>query len=397
MVIKWRDMSSRITAGIDVGTYEVRVVVAQQGAESYLPTILGTGRAESKGLRHGYIINTADVAKSVSLAIKQAEKSSGIKIKKGFISIGGVGLSGLNSQGSTIVGRADQEITETDVEQALSSAEESIPAALMQNRKIIYSIPTSWKIDGKPVLGRVLGMKGVKLETKALFVSCIEPHLDDLVEAVEETRVKVIDVVASPIAASFVTLSKSQKIAGCVLANIGAETVSIVVFENNIPISLEVFPIGGSDITNDIALGLKISLEEAESIKLGGVTATSYSKKKLEEIISARLGDIFELIEAHLKKIGRSGVLPAGIIITGGSSSIGLIEDLARSYLRLPSRIASLNIGNGKFQIKDSSWSVAYGLCIISNLPDEEERLGLKKHSQNMFKKIWQALKHFLP
>jgi len=375
----------------------VRVVVVEDGVENYLPTILGTGRAESKGLRHGYIINTADVTKSVDLAVKQAEKSSGIKIKKAFISIGGVGLSGINSQGSTIVGRADQEITETDIEQAISVAEESISSALIQNRKIIYSIPTLWKVDGKPVLGRVLGMKGIKLEAKVLFVSCIEPHLDDLIEAVEKTGVEAIDVVASPIAASFITLSKSQKIAGCVLANIGAETVSIVVFEDNIPISLEIFPIGGSDITNDIALGLKVSLEEAESIKLGGVTATSYSRKKLEEIISARLGDIFELIEAHLKKIGKSGVLPAGIIITGGSSSIGLIEDLARSYLRLPSRIASLNMGNGKFQIKDSSWSVAYGLCIIGNLPDEEERLGLKKHSKNLFKKVLQTLKQFLP
>ncbi len=390
-------MSSHITAGIDIGTYEVRVVVAQQEIENSLPIILGTGRSESKGLRHGYIINTADVTKSVSLAIRQAEKSSGVKIKKAFISIGGVGLSGVTSQGSTIISRADQEITETDIEQAILAAEESIPNASMQNRKIIYSIPTLWKIDGKPVLGRVLRMKAVKLETKALFVSCIEPHLDDLVEAVEEVGIEVIDVVASPIAASFVTLSKSQKIAGCVLANIGAETVSIVVFENNIPISLEIFPIGGSDITNDIALGLKISLEEAETIKLGGVTSTSYPKKKLEEIISARLGDIFELIEVHLKKIGKSGVLPAGVIITGGSSSLGLIEDLARSYLRLPSRIASLEIGNGKFQIKDSSWSVAYGLCIISSIPDEEERLGLKKHSTNLFKTIGKTLKHFLP
>ena len=378
-------MSSRITAGIDVGTYEVRVVVAERSEENSLPTILGTGRSESKGLRHGYIINTGDVTKSVDSALRQAEKSSGIRIKKAFISIGGVGLSGLNSGGSSIVSRADQEITDADTEQAVLAAEESIQSALMQNRKIIYSIPTSWKVDGKNVLGRVIGLKGIKLETKALFVSCIESHLDDLVEAVEATGVEVIDVVASPIAASFVTLSKSQKIAGCVLANMGAETVSIVVFENNIPISREVFPIGGSDITNDIALGLKISLEEAESIKLGGVTSTSYSRKKLEDIVSARLGDIFELIELHLKKIGKSGVLPAGIIITGGSSSIGTIPDLARSYLRLPSRIASLNISNGKFQIKDSSWSVAYGLCIISNLPDEEERLGLKKHSENVF------------
>ncbi|OHB02688.1 MAG: cell division protein FtsA [Candidatus Zambryskibacteria bacterium RIFCSPLOWO2_01_FULL_39_39] len=397
MVIKWKDMSSRITAGIDVGTYEVRVVVAERSEENSLPTILGTGRSESKGLRHGYIINTGDVTKSVDSALRQAEKSSGIRIKKAFISIGGVGLSGLNSGGSSIVSRADQEITDADTEQAVLAAEESIQSALMQNRKIIYSIPTSWKVDGKNVLGRVIGLKGIKLETKALFVSCIESHLDDLVEAVEATGVEVIDVVASPIAASFVTLSKSQKIAGCVLANMGAETVSIVVFENNIPISLEVFPIGGSDITNDIALGLKISLEEAESIKLGGVTSTSYSRKKLEDIVSARLGDIFELIELHLKKIGKSGVLPAGIIITGGSSSIGTIPDLARSYLRLPSRIASLNISNGKFQIKDSSWSVAYGLCIISNLPDEEERLGLKKHSENVFKKVLKTLKQFLP
>lgn len=397
-------MSSRITTGIDIGTYEVRVIVAKHNGDNSLPTILGTGRAESKGLRHGYTINTGDVIKSVRLAVAQAEKSSGLKIKKAFISIGGVGLSGINSQGSAIVGRADQTVTETDIEQAIASAEESIPPALIQNRKIIYSIPTFWKVDSKLVLGRVLGMKGIKIETKALFISCIESHLDDLVEAVEEIGIKVIDVVASPIAASFVTLSKSQRIAGCVLANIGAETVSIVVFENNIPLSLEIFGIGGSDITNDIALGLKVSLEEAESIKIGGITPTNYSKKKLEEIVSARLGDIFELIEVHLKKIGKAGLLPAGIIITGGSSSIGLIEDLARSYLRLPSRIASLNISSslpagqtGKFQIKDSSWSVAYGLCIIGNLPDEEEGLGLKKHSKNLFKNFLGIIKQFLP
>lgn len=390
-------MSSKITTGIDVGTYEVRVVIAEQNSGSGMPTILGTGRAESKGLRHGYIINGSDVTKSVASAIRQAEKTSGVKIKKAFVSIGGVGLSGINSQGSSIVSKADQEITDSDIETAMISAEESIPAPLLQNRKVIYTIPISWKIDGKQVLGRVLGMKGVKLETKTLFITCIEPHLDDLVLAIEECGVSVVDVVASPVAASFVTLSKSQKIAGCVLANIGAETVSIVVFENNIPISLEVFPIGGSDITNDIALGLKISLEEAESIKLGGITQAVFPKKKLEEIITARLGDIFDLIETHLKKIGKSGLLPAGIIITGGSSSLGVIEDLARSYLKLPSRIASLNIGNGKFQIQDSSWSVAYGLCIMGSLSEEEDIIGLPKKSKDFLSGLLNTIKQFLP
>jgi cell division protein FtsA len=397
-------MSSRITAGIDVGTFEVRVVVAEQGAEGALPKVLGTGKSESKGLRHGYIINIPDVERSVIQAVRQAEKTASIKIRRAYLSIGGVGLSGITSQGSSIVSRADQEITEADLDLAVAAAESAIPPSLMQNREIIYSIPISWKVDGKPAFGRILGMKGVKIEAKAFFISCIEPHLDDLVEAVEEAGIEIIDVVASPIAASFVTLSKSQKIAGCVLANIGAETVSIVVFENNIPISLEVYPIGGADITNDIALGLRISLEEAESIKLGGVTATNYSKKKLEEIISARLSDIFELIEAHLKKIGKSGLLPAGIIITGGSSSLGLIEDLARSYLKLPSRIASLNIGgsvsasqNGKFQIRDSSWSVAFGLCVLGNVSEEDSMGITRKTGKNLLKDIWRFFSQYLP
>jgi cell division protein FtsA len=389
-------MRRSLTASIDIGTYEVRVVIAEHGEDSFFK-VLGLGKAESKGLRHGYIIQGPDVTKSVFEAVKQAEKMSGLRLKRAFISIGGVGLSGIMSNGSTIISRADQKITESDIEQAILASEESIPPSVLQNRKVIYSIPNQWKIDGKQVFGRVEGLKAIKLEVKTLFITCIETHLDDLVEAVEEAGVEVIDVVASPIAASFITLTKSQKIAGCVLANIGAETVSIVVFENNIPISLEVFPIGGSDITNDIALGLKVSLEEAESIKLGGITATNYSKKKLEEIISARLSDIFDLIEAHLKKIGKSGMLPAGIIVTGGTSSLDMIEDLARTYLRLPSRIAPLSIGEGKLQLKDSSWSVAYGLCVIGSLPEEEERMGLKNRSKNILLRLWKILKQFLP
>lgn len=390
-------MNSRIIAGIDVGTYEVRVAIALHEKKGELPKIIGTGKTESKGLRHGYIVNNPDVSRSVKIAISQAEKSAGVSIKKAFVSIGGIGLSGITSQGSTVVSKGDQEITEADIEQAMLSAEESIPQALIQNRKIIYSIPIIWKLDGKPVLGRVLGLKGVKLEVKALFITCIESHLEDLVNAIEDTGVEVIDVVASPIAASFVNLTKSQKIAGCVLANIGAETVSIVVFENNIPISIEVFSIGGTDITHDIALGLKVSLEEAESIKLGSITQTSYSKKKLEEIIYARLSDIFELINSHLQKISKNGQLPAGIILSGGSSSIGMIAEIARDYLNLPSRIATLNIGENKVQIKDSTWSVAYGLCVIGSIPEEEERIGLKTKSSEVFGKIIKFFKQFLP
>lgn len=392
-------MRKQTIVGIDIGTYAVRAIVASIEEGSEFPKILGAGSAESKGLRHGYIINKKDTIKSVQEAVYGAEKSSGVRISRAFISVGGVGLSSIVSSGQTIVSRGDQNITELDIDLALKGAEEMIPPSIIQNKKIIYTIPVQWKVDGKVVMGRLQGMRGIKIEVKALFVVCLEQHLNDLIEAVEEAGVDVIDVVASPIAASFVTLSKPQKIAGSVLANIGAETVSIVVFENNLPISLEVFPVGGANITNDIALGLRVALEEAEVIKLGGVTMSNFPKKKLDEIITARLSDIFELIEGHLKKIGKSRTLPAGIVITGGTSSISSsvdLEDIARNSLHLPSRIASLRVGDSKVMIKDSSWSVAYGLCIIGGIPEEEDKMGLKK-GQDFASKIIDWLKQFTP
>ena len=263
-------MSHNIAIGIDIGTYQVKVVVASNNGENdnELPSIIGAGFAESKGMRHGYIINHADIIKSLKRAITQAEKTSGIKIKKAFLSLGGIGLSGIVSHGSIVISKADSEITDLDVKNALVDAEGEIPKSFSSNKKIIQSIPISYKVDGKKILGRPIGMKGGKFEVKVLFVMCLEQHMNDLIESVEKAGVEVLDVMASPLAASLVNLTKTQKIAGCVLANIGSETVSVVVIENNIPISLEIFPIGGVDITNDIALGFKIPLEEAENLKL---------------------------------------------------------------------------------------------------------------------------------
>src|SRR3989344_4887954 len=235
-------MLRNITVGIDIGTYQVKVVVAElvknqgDGNAKFSTRIIGTGLGESKGMRHGYIINGAKVTQSIKTAVALAEKTSGVKIHKAFVAIGGIGLQGVTSTATTVISRADLEITELDIENIDEECEEGIPPALIQNRRILHSIPLSYKIDGKPVLAKTpLGMKGSKLEVKMLFVTCLDPHLNDLLQAVDESGIEVIDVMASPIAASFVTLSKQQKMAGAVLANIGAETISIVVFENNRP------------------------------------------------------------------------------------------------------------------------------------------------------------------
>ena len=389
-------MSEHIITGIDVGTYQVKVAIVRvpkSRDERILPQIIGTGFAESRGLRNGYIINESDVVRSIRSAVAQAEKAAGVSVKKAYLSIGSIGLDEMVATGEIITSRADSEITNIDIEKAQADSEERI-ADHIPNRKVIHAIPLRYRIDGEEVLGKPQGMKGTKLEVDTLFITTFEQHLNDLIGAVERTGVYVEDVMASPLAASFVILSKTQRRAGCIMANIGAETVSVVVFEDLTPISLKVFPIGANDITNDIALGLKITLEEAEKIKRGGITGTTFPKKKLEEIINARLSDIFELIDLHLKKIKKDGLLPAGIILTGGGSTTLGIQDLARTALNLPARIATLEVGKNT-KVRDASWAVAYGLCMIGASDGEESTaIGIAKATK---RNILDWLSQFLP
>ncbi len=389
-------MAHRYVTGIDVGTYHVKVVVCSVSGDRYdkrPPQIIGTGYAESRGLRNGYIINETDVARSVRNAVAQAEKASGVKVRRAYISMGGIGLDEIQARGEAITSRADSVITQSDIDKAIESSEINIQEKI-PNRKVIHAIPLGFIVDNEKVHGRPHELKGTKLEVDVLFVTAFEQHLNDLVSTIENIGIKVDDVMASPLAGSLVMLTKAQKRAGCVLANIGAETVSIVVFENNTPVSVKVFPIGSNDITNDIALGLKVSLDEAEKIKRGGMSSTPFSKKKLDEIVTARLSDIFELIDAHLRKIKRDGLLPAGVILTGGGSGITSVQDLARASLRLPSKIATLDPSqNGK--VRDATWAVSYGLCLWGMTGTEEESgINLARNAGNSFLN-W--LRQFLP
>lgn len=389
--------NKRIITGIDIGTHTVRVVITEHTPGTGLPHILGMGKAESRGLRHGYIIGVADAAKSVRAAILEAETVAGVHVREAYISVGGIGLEGTQTTGAAIISRADSEIGESDVERAKTACEQNL--SHITNKKILHTIPIDYTIDGKKVYGRPRGMRGLKLESTCLIVTCLDQHLNDLEHAVEETGIEIIDVCASPIAASFVALTKAQKMAGCVLANIGAETLSIVVYEEGIPISLEVFPIGSTDITNDIALGLKIPLEEAELVKLGR-GGMQFPKKKLNDIILSRMEDMFGLVIAHLKKIGKHELLPAGIILTGGGAGIETIEDFARGAMHLSSKIPMINLdfaNNPKLkrQIKDTSWFVAYGLAIWGVTNDRTGLSGgdhiitrIKESLSNMVKQL---------
>ncbi len=339
-----------------------KVVVGEFFKGEKNPKIIGVGESKTMGLRHGYVASTNEATTSLKNALTIAEKSSGINIKKAFVSIGGATLRGDIGLGSAIVSKADSEVTNLDIQKAIEECEENLNIG--HNRKIIQVFPIAFKLDSKEILGRPEGMHGNKLEVKALFVTCSNQHFEDLMEVVTGAGVTPIDVVAEPIAGSVLALSKKQKIVGGAIADLGAETTSIAIFENEVPVYLHTFSIGGEDITNDIALGLRIPLEEAENIKIGNGNE-KYSKKKIDEIISARLSDIFELFENHLKKIKRSGLLPAGVVWIGGSANILEINELSKSFLKLPSQLGSTDIfGNIKTKLRDPSWFVALGLVI---------------------------------
>lgn len=357
-------IKNNFSVGIDIGTHTTKVVVMGYNKESNSPSLIATGSSETEGMRQGYITNIDQVSQSIKKAVKQAESSLGSKIRRAYVSIGGISLGSVVSFGSIIISRADQEITHLDISKALAISEEGLDII---NKKIIHTIPIGYKLDGKEIHVRPEGMHGIKLEVKTLFITCIKQNIEDLITALGLANIEVMDIIASPVALSAILLNSKQKTAGCVLADIGAETVSVSVFENNLLVSLQVFPIGSMDITKDVALGFKIGLEEAESVKLGSVIGGDYPKKKVDEIIEARLGDIFELVENQLKRLRRNGLLPAGIIITGGGSNINNITDIARKQLNLPAKVGPADgTINNKLKIKDSSWYVAYGLTILS-------------------------------
>lgn len=398
-------MAERISIGIDVGTNTVKVIVTESSSQEHKtkPKIVGIGYAESKGLRHGYIVNAEEALKSIKHAISAAEKSSGYKITKAYLAVGGIGLSSAVFGGSVSLADKDSEVTDADIKRVLEHAETELPDSFILNKEILHVIPLQFKVDGKVVLGKPQGMRGGKLEAKVLFITSLTHHLNDLIDTVSAAGIEIEDVMASPLAASLVALHKAQQVAGCVLVNIGAETVSLSVFENGAPISLEVFPIGSVDITNDIALGLKISLEDAERVKLSKPESVPYPRKKLEEIISARFSDIFDLIETHLKKIGRSGLLPAGVLMTGGGACSTFVEELAKNYLKLPAKKAAIKFdGESKIgsSVKDGSYAVAYGLCILGTSSNDNNspvnRLGMRFVIKTKGK-LWEWVKKILP
>lgn len=420
-------MRDTTITSIDVGSAHIRVLVADYSPSKESFIIRTLTKIESDGLKNGYIINADSAGEAIRTAIYEAEKTSGVRIRKAIVSIGGIGIGTISDVATIAISRADQMVSEFDMDRLL--AESEARASEKPNSRIIHTIPAECKIDGKKVLGKPFGYTGNRLELKTLFITGAVPHTNTLVSLIENSGVEVSDIYASGVAESIVTLGAAARNAGVAVANIGAETVSVITWEDGVPTSLKVFPIGSTDITHDIALGLKIPLDEAEKTKVAfnpdlemtnGVNGKKVGKatkkiedKKISEIVEARLSDIFELIDTHLKKIGRSGLLPAGIIFTGEGAHVPGLEALAKKQLSLPARVSKNNIPNelstdlGESKIgqkikermeraRDPEWSVVLGLAILGMSKGPEESLGIRVAKRTK-SGIVNFLRQFLP
>lgn len=392
-------MKNSYFTGIDIGSDTTRVVVTNAGSANgeHYPKVVATGVAKTRGVRYGYIVNKEEAFLSLAEAIKMAEKDLGTKIKSANITINGTGIESVYAQGSAVTSRADGIISKLDIEKAIKEAEEQLD---LKNKVILHAYPLVFKIDGKDLPTRPEGVYGLKLEVKILFITVFKQHLEDMLSVLSASNIKVLNYVANPLASHKVLLTDMQRNFGCVLVDIGAETVSISVYENGTPTITHVLNLGSLDITKDIALGLTISPEEAENIKLGNINFQSVSKRKIEEIVEARYSDIFELIDRYLKKIGRSGLLPSGAVLIGGGSLAPALENPAKNILKIPIRLGHVDIPSIKGPIKDPRFIPAYSVAInneTNNLKsskrknysaDNYENEGFISFIKNFFKQL---------
>ena len=354
--------------GIDIGTHTVKTVVAERKSGDSLPYILATGVAPSHGLRKGFIINFEDVSLSIKNSTKQALEKTNLNIKEAFVSIDGGGLEGTRSKGSIVVARTDNEITENDVKRAHGQSEAQLnrnASSYLLNREILHTFPISYKIDDELIIGNPVGMKGEKLEAETLFATSHSQQLSHLVKSMDLAGIKIEDIVAAPWATSHAVLSQREKEVGCVLLNIGGDTSSIVVFEEGGPVSIEVLPIGSNHITYDLAHAFQVLLDEAEELKIS-YSNDSAVKRKLSGIVEPRLSDIFDFVKSHLNKIQRTGLMPGGVILTGGGANLLGMDEVARKILKLPAQLSQNKLPeNFEGDTTNPLWSTAFGLCCV--------------------------------
>lgn len=380
-----REQSSPYFVGLDVGTSAVRCVVGtvDMASEEPLISIIGHGLCANTGMRKGLVVHLEEVASAINQAVVEAERISGVRIENVTVNVNGVHVSGLDSKGVIAISAANREITLNDkirVEEAATIVQ--IPA----NREIIQVFPKNYHVDGHDTIKDPVGMRGVRLEVDAHIVTAATPSLRNLDAALNKAHLRPLHHTVAGLAAAEAVLERKQKEAGTVVVDIGASTTNIAVIEDGEVQHVAIIPMGGINITNDLAIGLKTDLDIAEQVKLryGGLADSAKTGKvsvqhnkinhvfdgeEVSMIIEARVDEMFEYVDKELRAIHRARKLPGGAVIVGGSANIPGIASLAKDKLGLAARLGKTENLSGIIEdIQDPGFITAIGLMQLDML-----------------------------
>ncbi len=396
----------KIITAIDLGTSSIKVlsVSKTKGKEGF--EVLALREFPSSGIRKGIVNDTQKASNSISFALKEVEREIGREIRDVIASVGGKHIFSFSSKGLVSVSRADQKISESDIIRVLENAK-TFP--LDSNKEILEVFPREFIVDGAKGIKDVLGMKGVRLEVEVLAVCGFSPYLKNTSQSIIDAGVsEVKDLIPTAIAGSRAILTSQEKELGVVFIDIGAETTSVAVYEEGELIHIAVFPVGSDSIRNDIAICLKVDINTAERIKLEfgfsgerskkekkimieGDEPIFFTEKSINQIIEARILEIFNLTNKELEKIERKGKLPAGAVLCGGGAKLPKIKDFAKKELKISCRVGYPQ--EHSFYDNDPSLAVVWGL-ILSEEDLEKETIASSSGLGNFFKKF---LRSFLP
>lgn len=377
-------MQPHTITGIDIGNAKIKVAVARVRPRAEQPELIGIGVASStSGLDGGDIVDVQETVNNVRTALADAAAMAGVPIRRAWVGVSGVHMAMQSSRGVIAVGRADQEIGEADVKRVIDAA---AAVSLPPNRELIHVIPREFVIDDSEHVHDPVGMKGVRLEADVTLVHGPSRHLRNLAKVVNECGVEVAGFVFAPLASSLAAVDKHQKQFGVAHLDVGGGTCSLTVWDKGDLLHAAIMPLGSVFITKDLAIMLRTSLEVAERIKteLGAVNEvvdkrrkpevvdlTAYmdepyavARPKLLQVIDARADEMMEMIASELKRCGRAGKLPAGVVVSGGGSKLAGMLPMVRDGLGLPVRGHRLMGIEASEAAMDPSLAVAIGLIL---------------------------------
>ncbi len=402
--------------GLDIGTSKITCVVGLHQPDLATPSIIGLGQAKANGLKKGVVVDVEETVSSITSALEEAERMSGVAIDRATISVDGSHIQSINSSGVVAVSRADHEIATDDLSRVEAVAS---GLTLEANREIISVIPRQYNVDDHKKVEDPLGMSGVRLELDAHIITASTPYLKNLHNAVFRSGIVINNQMATPVAAARALLSNQQKQLGCAVIHFGSQTTGIAIYNEGSLCFTSVIPLGSDNITKDLVYGLRISEDVAEQLKVENATASrprGKTNKKIslekygsagnvyqhdiDTIVSSRLEEIFQLVAQQFKLSKEfTQELRSGVVITGGGANLPDIATFVRTVLDMPVHLGKVTGYSGiSDKITDPTFSAVVGLMLHDmETPSKSHGPKISGIFHKVIDKIKSIIKSLLP